>query len=71
VPCTTRAMGSLPTNGPKVQAPQKMPACRDMDIGSISMIRCKDASTVIYDSPILNFQTSVRKLIHSFADRTV
>jgi hypothetical protein len=46
-----------------------MPACRDT--GSTSMIRCKNASAVIYGSVILNFQTSVRKLIHSFKDRTV
>jgi hypothetical protein len=46
-----------------------MPAFRDS--GSTSMIRCKNAYTGIYGSAVLNFQTSVRKLIHSFEDRTV
>jgi hypothetical protein len=58
-----------PEMPPKCRRPLKMPACRDP--GSTLTIRCKNASAVIYSSVILNFQTSVRKLIHSFEDRTV
>jgi hypothetical protein len=46
-----------------------MPACRNT--GYTSMIRCKNASAVIYGSVILYFQTSVRKVLHSFKDGTV
>jgi hypothetical protein len=63
------AIAPPPPNAYKVQAPLKTPACRDT--GYTSMIRCKNASAVIYGSVILNFQTSVRKVIHSFKDRTV
>jgi hypothetical protein len=45
------------------------PACRNT--GYTSMIRCKNASAVIYGSVILYFQTSVRKVLHSFKDGTV
>jgi hypothetical protein len=45
------------------------PACRNTDYPS--MIRCKNASAVIYGSVILYFQTSVRKVLRSFKDGTV